>query len=322
MHCRLQKKLQQLDLNRNKSLQPSGSSSNVLPSAFDAPLAYKSSNKLAPNQAAVLDSSNDSHYSAAERVKLAKERKRQEEEEQYKQRLSVARKESYNDRRIAESKNHQFIFGSAVNAPHANNTRLAGGAEETELFDADSSELEEVSEDVTASGRVIAELQSALMEQTRRIQDMRTSLQVTAMIEQNNQNYEDEEIDELDSYDDEELIPSNEAHVNNDSYYDHTESEQSQQLPTNSAADAAINIKSVAASELNGNLELRKKALAKECVKFMGRDEFIAAYEYLKSAAEHDHTEQHKIKNLLQILGADKIKHWKKIDELIFMETC
>ena len=76
------------------------------------------------------------------------------------------------------------------------------------------------------------------------------------------------------------------------------------------------------------NLADRRKVLAAECVSLLGRSAFIAAYDFLVDAqsdpayANDSWDDARKLEKLTTILGPDRVKHWKLIDQLIFMESC
>lgn len=50
----------------------------------------------------------------------------------------------------------------------------------------------------------------------------------------------------------------------------------------------------------------------------VGRAKFIDAFEYLK--AHFTESNARKQAELAKILGPEKVKHWEKIEELVFME--
>jgi hypothetical protein len=58
--------------------------------------------------------------------------------------------------------------------------------------------------------------------------------------------------------------------------------------------------------------------LFRECAKLVGRSKFIDAFEYLKS--HFTDSKDSKVTELTKILGKEKVKHWEKIDQLVFME--
>jgi hypothetical protein len=58
--------------------------------------------------------------------------------------------------------------------------------------------------------------------------------------------------------------------------------------------------------------------LRRECALLVGRTKFVEAFEYLKTNS-HDSSSK-KIAMLTEILGKERVKHWEKIDELVFME--
>lgn len=76
------------------------------------------------------------------------------------------------------------------------------------------------------------------------------------------------------------------------------------------------------------SLEDRKKSLAKECLALVGRDAFVAAYDFLAqvqaepAAWDDDVDDTRKLDQLTRLMGIDKVRHWKLIDQLLFVESC
>jgi hypothetical protein len=56
----------------------------------------------------------------------------------------------------------------------------------------------------------------------------------------------------------------------------------------------------------------------RECAKLVGRAKFIESFTFLQ---EHEGlSPEAKLAQLTKILGPDKVQHWEKIDQIVFMD--
>jgi hypothetical protein len=81
-----------------------------------------------------------------------------------------------------------------------------------------------------------------------------------------------------------------------------------------------------AASRTPFSIEERKRALTRECVELVGKETFVRAFDFLRAAQADpnyatDIDDVRKIAQLSRIMNAEKVKHWKLIDLLAFMES-
>ena len=208
---------------------------------------------------------------------------------------------------------------------------------------------EEAQEDLAQEAEAIEEAEDLLLGLTKRIQDLRTSIEVpTVFSDAQDQEGWDQEVEEeedlgdegeVETADETEAAAANAygggpggamvpAHVTTTSHAAAPNAAVSAARPTASsssasaAAAAAAADLSAALPSIPESLLVRMKLLAKECAQLVGRSKFVAAFECLKSAADASPpwSRDRKVEELTKILGNEKVKHWEKIEQLVFME--
>lgn len=328
------------DEERKEWLSPARKTTR-LPSAFDAKLAYRGSKYGRVNREKgdlKADHKGDHHdkrdrdrgmsitESSKNKVLAEKERRREEQESAHAARLEEARHEYGRLRARAGQRQVNMYHSRSAQASMelsssdqpseygSSSQRVPGDllvAPFGDLHCSDSDNeyaFEEEEEDTKQMEREILLLRSALTEHNTSLQNIRNSANITKR--QIDLQIAADDDDEFDFSDDEEVanpLPS---------------------ITANSREDDANRRQEVdleAISEYpSGRLNERMRSLTTECIRLLGRRMFKEAYGYLKNLSQQDQGELDNgdeiLSALTKILGQDKLKHWKLLDQLIFIE--
>ena len=223
-----------------------------------------------------------SAVSEKDRVLARKEREKKEREGEERERLRAARKEYEAERAKAVEWNRAVVHGN--HTPE----RKEREEEEEEVYEEDEAvqEEEEQERQAVEEGKArIEQLTQHLHDYSRRLQTLKTTMQVTSLIHE----ADDEDGEEEDDEDDEAA----------------------------EAAEAALSV------HLFVSIEERMRLLARECVRLMGRAMFVRLFDAVGDARDRGDGEE-EIEQALQQAesksGDERWRHWRLVDQLLFME--
>ena len=239
--------------------------------------------------------------SEKERVIQRRERERRQREAEEMQRLRAARRD------YREEKSRALERKEAVEGKRA---AAAAGLEEREADDADvrsdaaREEEDAETEAAEAAERVAMEagklrleqLTAHLHEYGKRLQTLRTTMQVTALIQESlTEDGDDDEQDEAEAADGEEAEQEAEA----------------------------------AHSSLLVSVEERMRALGRECVRVLGKELFVRLYRHIAECRDagvgedeiEDGIRQRETASGAAAAGDERWRRWRLVDQLLFMES-
>jgi len=211
--------------------------------------------------------------------------------------------------------------------------------EEIEDVSAEVSEseedVEEKAKELEVEAEAIEEVEGLLLNVTRKIQDLRTSIEVPSVFEEAAGGEEaayDEEIEEVEeeAETEDQTLEAAAAAAPQQPYQlassvatahahgAHSGAPGRGSVSGPASSPSSVSSASPAPAALTGDVKDRMKSLAKECAKLVGRAKFIEAFTFLQ---EHEALAPgDKLKHMNKILGPEKVQHWEKIDQIVFMD--
>lgn len=275
--------------------------------------------------------------SSKDRVLADKAAKRDAAIESEQRALLEGRREAFADRvKVAQKAKSVAPHMQSSLGPSTSSARSRADSYDDGEFDADSRvvpedivEIDEESDvdaedDLEQEAQEIEEVEGLVLGLTKRIQDLRTSIQVPAQFEAAHDADEEEE-----EYAPEEMEESETEEAT-------LTQTQEKEIPEISE-DMLQRMKTLAKSGCTHTRASEEESFTvhvltslpllflfpffppcRECAKLVGRNKFIASFEYLKQHLNSTRAE--KTSALMDILGKDKIQHWEKIDQLVLME--
>lgn len=203
-----------------------------------------------------------------------------------------------------------FIYDDSALAAHLNSDILPPAAPSASAATALSTAeklLQDEEDEVSASSLEVEEFQNHLRQYTRRIETLRSVIEVTSRAGGKRPTIQiDDEDDNDDSDDDSPRVVGGYG-------------SDGDRPPSSPDVDRPL---------VPTTLADRKKQLAQECVNLVGRDAFVAAYDFLAKVRAEEHMweddieDTRKLEKLTKIMGVERVKHWKMIDQLLFVESC
>ena len=241
-----------------------------------------------------------SAMSEKDRVLARKEREKREREGEERERLRAARKEYEAERAKAVEWNRAVVHGhhalerkegredeQSSHAVGEVGRRRVDREREDEEVEEEEVEEEEQRQAVEEGKARIEQLTQHLQDYSKRLQTLKTTMQVTALIHEADDGEEEDNDDDEDDDEDE-------------------------------REDAELSV------HLFVSIEERMRLLAKECVRRMGRDMFVRLFDAVGDARDRGESEEEIDSVLQQTEGAktgdERWRHWRLVDQLLFME--
>ena len=236
-----------------------------------------------------------SAMSEKDRVLARKAREKLEREGEERERLRAARKEYEAERAKAVEWNRAVVHGHHTperkerddEQPVADVARRRVDRERDEDDTYDEEAEDEDERQAVEDGKArIEQLTQHLHDYSKRLQTLKTTMQVTALIH---------EADDDDDADDD------------------TETDDTDDEPDAAAMSVHLFV----------SIEERMRLLAKECVRRMGRELFVRLFDAVGDARDRGESEEEieiALQSAVGKAGDERWRHWRLVDQLLFME--